>query len=123
MKCDMMSKMSHESGWAELDAFHMVLGPVFHPASEKGDLAPLKQRAGELADKAGTLSVSAAPTMCASEKTTASLFALASDARELARLVWSGASDDKLKASIAALHDKFEPLAQSCGKGMEMKHQ
>ena len=34
--------------WKEMNAFHRVMGATWHPASQKGDLAPLKAKAKEL---------------------------------------------------------------------------
>lgn len=48
------------AAWPALGSFHTVMSATFHPA-EKGDFDPVKQRSGEMVDKAALLEKSAVP--------------------------------------------------------------
>lgn len=101
--------------WKELDAFHAVLMAVFHPMKGRNEVRQLRERAGELADRAAALSASAPPPSCARDTSVAVLPELKRAARELALLAWSDASDAQLATALRALHDKVEPLINACG--------
>lgn len=107
------------SPWKEMDAFHATLGATYHPAAEKGDVAPLKAKAADLAAGAKTWAASAIPAACAKPDTKATVDGLAASSAALAEQVKSGASDSELKAAISAIHEKFETVEHAC---MPMKH-
>ena len=48
------------AAWPALAEFHTVMSATFHPA-EEGDFDPVKQRSGELVDKAASLVKSVVP--------------------------------------------------------------
>ncbi len=110
-------------GWMEMDAFHNVLAATWHPASKSDDLQPLRARAGALADAARAWAAAAMPKACDTPETRTTIAALATDARALADLAAKPATTDaQLKASLKALHDRFEPVEQGCAPGGAMKH-
>lgn len=107
------------SPWKEMDAFHATLGATYHPAADKGDFAPLKAKAPDLAANAKTWAASAIPAACAKPDTKASVDAIAAAAAALAGQVKTGAPDSELKTAISAIHEKFETVEHAC---MPMKH-
>jgi len=124
MKHDMSGGMKeHETTkWKEMDAFHAVMHTVVHPATEQGDLAPLRARAADLTVAAKAWAGSAAPATCAGDATSKEVAGIATSSEALAAKVKSGASDAELKASLTALHTAFEALERHCGAMKEMKH-
>jgi len=46
--------------WKELKDFHQVMSQTFHP-SEEGNLQPIKERSGEMVEKADLLAKSTIP--------------------------------------------------------------
>lgn len=102
------------SPWKEMDAFHTTLAATYHPAADKGDFAPLKARAAELAAKAKTWAATSAPPACSKPDTKATVDALASASATLAEQVRKGASNDQLKAAVGAIHEKFETVEHGC---------
>lgn len=104
----------HSSGWAELDDFHMVMMATWHPAKQKNDLAPIRARAAEMAAAADRWAESAAPGKCASPETEKAVAKVAAGSRALAGLVERNATDEEVKAALAALHDEFEGVEHGC---------
>lgn len=103
----------HMSGWKELDAYHMVMMQVWHPAKEKGDLAPIRAQAGKLADAADVWAKAAVPSACDSPDNRASIARVQAESRALVALAASG-SDADLKAALAAVHERFELVNRGC---------
>ena len=104
----------HSSGWAELDAFHMVMMETWHPAKKTGDLAPIRARAAEMVAAAETWAKSTPPKKCAGEETATTVAKVVTDARALAALVEQNGADDEVKASLSGLHDTFEHVMHGC---------
>ena len=122
---DAVTKDGHHAagGWKEMDAFHTVLAATWHPASKSDDLKPLRERAGALADAARTWAAAAVPKACDTPATRSTIAAVATDARALADLVAKPATTDaQLKASLKALHDRFEPVEHGCAPAGAAKH-
>lgn len=116
-RADMMD--DHMMGpWKEMNAFHRVMGATWHPASQKGDLAPLKARAKELLAAADTWAASkppAMPTSCGTQEVLAAVTKVAADSKSLATMIESGADDASLKTALKAVHDSFEVAEKACG--------
>lgn len=120
------------SGWKEMDAFHLLMMETWHPAKGQNDLKPLRARAGAMADAAQAWAAAAVPKACDTPETRATLAALAKESRALAaQAARADATDAQLKASLKALHDRFEPVEHGCtpgghgkghGKGHGMEH-
>lgn len=108
--------MEHMSGWKELDAYHMAMMQVWHPAKEKGDLAPTRAQAGKLADAADQLAKAAIPAACDTQANRDTVARVQADSRALAALVASG-DDAQVKDALAALHERFEVLNRGCKAG------
>ena len=110
-------------GWKEMDAFHTQLAATWHPASKSDDLKPLRAHASALADAARAWAAAAVPKACDTPATRTTIAGLATDARALADLVAKPATTDaQLKASLKALHDRFEPVEHGCASGAAMHH-
>lgn len=106
------------SPWKEMNSFHRVLAATWHPASQKGDVAPLKARARELLTAAETWAGSRAPetpASCTSEPVRAAPARVVVEAKALVALIESGADDARLKAALKGLHDAFEIAEKGCG--------
>lgn len=104
--------------WKEMNAFHRVMGATWHPASQKGDLAPLKAKAGELLSAAEAWSASNPPAMpasCGDSAVTAAAKKVAVEAKALVSMIDAGADDTRLKAALKGVHDAFEVAEKACG--------
>jgi hypothetical protein len=110
------STNEHMSGWKELDAYHMVMMRVWHPAKEKGDLAPIRAQAGALAASAETLQKGAIPAACDTPANREHVAAVQRDSHALAALVGNG-SDAAVLDALRALHDRFEVVNRGCKAG------
>src|SRR5687767_3552839 len=78
--------------WKEMNAFHRVMGATWHPASQKGDLAPLKAKAKELSSAADAWAASPPPAMpasCGDSTVVAAAKKVATDSKSLLGLVRS----------------------------------
>ena len=104
--------------WKEMNAFHRVMGALWHPASQKNDLIPLRVRAKELKAAADAWAASKPPEMpasCGSEAVRNTVAKIARDSRGLVALLAAEADDNWLMASFKALHDSFETAEKECG--------
>ncbi|RZM29813.1 MAG: hypothetical protein EOO88_03400 [Pedobacter sp.] len=99
--------------WPALGSFHDVISATFHP-SEKGNFDPIKQRSGELADKAVALSKSVVPAQYNKPEVKAAVKELLTKSTELNQLVMKKAKDDKLNKSLIAVHDAFHKIVGLC---------
>src|SRR5687768_4405441 len=93
--------------WKEMNAFHRVMGATWHPASQKGDLAPLKAKAKELLTAAEAWSASNPPAMpasCGDSTVRAAAKKVVADAKALVGMIDAGADDARLKAGLKSVH-------------------
>ena len=103
--------------WKEMNAFHRVMGETWHPASQKGDLAPLKAKTKDLLSAAEAWSLSTPPDMpasCRDSAVTAAAKKVAAETKSLVGLVDSKADDATLKAALKNVHDAFEVAEKGC---------
>src|SRR5687767_12025262 len=104
--------------WKEMNAFHRVMAATWHPASQKGDVAPLKARVKELLTSADAWAASKPPAMpasCSSEAVRTAATKVATESKALVALVDSGADDARLKSVLKGVHDAFEVAEKGCG--------
>ena len=104
--------------WKEMNAFHRVMGATWHPASSKGDLAPIRSQAKELLAAADAWAAStppAHPASCGGKEVRAAATKVAADAKALLALVDSGADDAQVKNALKGVHDAFEVAEKACG--------
>lgn len=102
------------SGWKALDAYHALMMATWHPAKDKGDMAPLKAQVAAMVEAAQGVAASIPPAGCATPALKKAAAALPGDTRQVADLVAKGADDAALKAALKALHDKFDVLEHGC---------
>jgi len=99
--------------WPELLKFHEVMSQTFHPM-EKGDLAPIRSRSGELVSRAEALHNSQIPTEFDSKKVKDAVKKLAANSKKLDKLVKSKASDKAITKALTDLHDVFHTIVGLC---------
>ena len=119
-----MDKMDHSkmgqamthamSPWKELDAYHMLVMATWHPARDKGDMAPTRAKIAEMVASAKVLAGSIAPKGCDSPTIKATAAGLPAETQGVADLVSRNANDATLKSALKALHDTFDVLEKGC---------
>ena len=81
-----IAAQSKFDSWPELKAFHKVMSQTFHP-SEKGDLAPIKERIGEMVEKANALAASKVPAEFNTKPIIAAVSKLQKDSAKLQKTI------------------------------------
>jgi wyosine [tRNA(Phe)-imidazoG37] synthetase (radical SAM superfamily) len=99
--------------WKELDDFHSVMSATFHP-SEEGNLKPIKERSKEMAEKAEVLAKSEIPVAYQKEGVKESIKLLAKESKALDKMIKDKKSDEDVKKSLSALHDRFHEVMEKC---------
>jgi len=108
--------------WKELGAFHAVMSQTFHPA-EEGDLKPIRERSGELVEKAKAWKASAIPADYTDVKgIQESLNALVDGSIKLDAKIKAGAKDEEIVKDLSALHDVFHTIVGLCRPGHDEGH-
>ncbi len=107
------------AAWKELDAYHMLMMATWHPAKDKGDLAPTRAKIGEMVTAAQAVAASKAPAACHKPALAKAQAGLAGETQKVQALVASKADDAALKAAMKGLHDAFEVLEEGCNTGMK----
>lgn len=105
-------------GWAELSDMRMVMSQTFPPMLKNNDLAPAKQNAAELYEKAIALQNSTKPRAFRSTEMSEKFVAITSNAKVMKDLVASKASDEDIKNSLVVLHGAFAEIAHHKKAGM-----
>jgi hypothetical protein len=95
--------------WPALKSFHEVIAATYHPSME-GKLGPVKEKAGELAERAEALSSAPRPTEYTNAKVDAAIGKLIKEAKELKTLVTKKAPDAQIKLKLGALHTTFHQI-------------
>jgi hypothetical protein len=99
--------------WPALGEFHTVMSATFHPA-EKGDLDPIKQRSGELSDKANVLAKSTVPAQFDKPAIKVALIDLNTKSAQLNKIIIKKAKDAKINSALIAVHDSFHKIVGLC---------
>jgi hypothetical protein len=110
------------SPWKELDQYHTLMAAVWHPARDKSDMAPARQKAGELAAAGRALAASTPPKGCDAPAYLPKVKGLSAESDKVAGMVVAKAGDVELKAAVKALHDSFHGVEEGCAAGKEKKH-
>lgn len=100
--------------WPALGDFHGVMAATFHP-SEKGNFDPVKQRSGEMVDKAALLVKSSIPEKYNKPDVKTALAELNKQTVELNGLIMKNAKDEKINKSLIRVHNAFHNLVGLCG--------
>ena len=106
--------------WPELTAFHKVMSQTFHP-SEEGNLQPIRERSGEMVEKATALAKSAIPAEFNKKSVQKAVKKLKADSRKLDKLVRSKAEDKVIAKALNGLHDTFHQIVELCSDEGEKK--
>ncbi len=99
--------------WPALKELHTVMSATFHP-SEQGDLAPIKARSGELADRSAALLKSDIPADFRTNAILNSAEKLQLKTKALHKLVTSKASDAEITKALAQAHNIFHEIVGLC---------
>jgi mono/diheme cytochrome c family protein len=101
------------STWAEMDAFGELMTQTVTPA-ERGDFAPIRERSGDLAEKAKKWLDSKPPKACALPKVRSQLVSLSNDSRLLSESIAKGATDEQIKTALASLQKRNQEIVSAC---------
>lgn len=99
--------------WQALNEFHQVMAETFHP-SEKGNLTPVRNRSGEMAEKAQALLDQPIPASFNTVEIKKSITDLLVGAKELDVMVKSHADDKMITGKLNNLHDLFHSIQGQC---------
>ena len=99
--------------WQEMLDFHEVMSTTFHPA-ETGNLAPLREKAGMLVDKAKAWQASAVPAGYDAAKTKDTLKRLVKQCKSIKKAVKAKKSDAELTTMITEAHEIFHEIMEKC---------
>lgn len=106
------------AAWPALGDFHTVMSATFHPA-EKGDFDPVKQRSGEMVDKAVALGKSAVPAQFDKPEIRTALATLKTKTTALNKIVLKKAKNEKINAALVSVHDTFHDIVGLCAEDKE----
>ena len=107
--------------WPELKAFHKVMAQTFHPM-EEGDYKPIRERSGEMLEKAMALSSSKVPAEFNKPEMLKAIQELTIGSRKLNAMVEAKAKDEEINKSLTALHDTFHKIVGLCKPGDKHEH-
>lgn len=107
--------------WAELKAFHSVMAATFHP-SEEGDLKPIKERSGEMAEKAKALAASKIPADFNKPEMLTAIRELVAGSEKLDAMIKAKVSDEEITKFLSGLHDTFHKIVGLCKPGDKHDH-
>lgn len=106
-------KVIEKDAWQALKDFHMVMGQTFHPM-EEGKLAPIRERSGEMYEKAKLLASSKVPASFQSPAINKAIGDLVTGSAALDKLIKKKGKDDKIVESLTKLHDTFHVIQGLC---------
>ncbi|GGC65680.1 hypothetical protein GCM10011387_19090 [Pedobacter quisquiliarum] len=101
------------AAWPALAEFHTVMSATFHPA-EEGDFDPVKQRSGELVDKAASLGKSVVPAQFDKPAIRTALKQLKTKTAALNKIVLKKAKNEKINTALVSVHDTFHEIVGLC---------
>lgn len=110
---NLVAQTAKKASWKEMHDFHEVMSTTFHPA-EEGNLAPLREKAGTLVERAEAWKKSAVPTGYNPAKTADTLKRLVKQCKNVRKAVKKGKSDAELTAAITTAHDIFHEIMEKC---------
>lgn len=108
-----LAQPKQKASWKEMHDFHDVMSTTFHPA-EEGNLAPLREKAGLLVERAEAWKKSAVPEGYNREKTPDTLKRLVKQCKKVKKGVKKGKTDAELTAMITTAHDIFHEIMEKC---------
>ena len=97
--------------WKELDDFHSVLAFTYHPMVDENNFEPIKNRSGELYEKAVTLKKGKLPKHSPSKDELKALIdSLVTSSKELDDLIKAGATNDIISEKLSVIHQTFHSI-------------
>ena len=93
--------------------FHGVMSETFHP-SEEGNLEPIKNRIGEMVEKAKALKTSEIPQDIDTPELRKEIKNLIKGSKKLEKLIAKNGSDESIIKSLSELHDVFHNIVGMC---------
>ncbi|MFI5219251.1 MAG: hypothetical protein ACHQNT_07150 [Bacteroidia bacterium] len=108
--------------WPELKTFHGVMSQTFHP-SEEGNLQPIKERAGEMLEKAQALASSKIPPEFTTDVIISATRRLVAGSVDLKTSIDNKESDEVITKKLSALHDVFHEIVEKCMHPEGEKHE
>ncbi|MBL7826981.1 MAG: hypothetical protein JNJ57_10150 [Saprospiraceae bacterium] len=99
--------------WKEMHDYHEVMSVTFHSA-EDGNLAPLKEKAGMLVERAIAWKKSAVPAGYKPAETKDVLSRLVKQCKKVQKAVKKGKPDTELTTLITTTHDIFHEIMEKC---------
>jgi superoxide dismutase len=108
-------KVIEKDSWMELRDFHGVMAQTFHPM-EEGNLNPIKNRSGEMLEKARKLAQNEAPASFRSPEIKKAIMDLVEGSAQLHKLVLKKKKDAQIKDSLTKLHDTFHIIQGLCSE-------
>lgn len=100
--------------WKEKNDFHTVMSQTFHPV-EEGNFKPIRERSGEMVEKAIAWQKSSIPADFKNVKgIKKNLNKLVKESQKLDKKIKSNATDAQIKADLTALHDIFHQIVGLC---------
>lgn len=107
------AQAQQKASWKEMHDFHDVISTTFHPA-EEGNLAPVREKAGLLVERAEAWKKSAVPAGYNPAKTADTLKRLVKQCKAVRKAVKKGKSDAELTVAITTTHDIFHEIMEKC---------
>ena len=100
--------------WKEREDFHQVMGQTFHPV-EDGNYTPIRERSGEMMEKAVAWQNSTIPAEFASVTgLKENLAKLVAGSESLNAKIKANCTNEEIKTDLTALHDVFHDIVGSC---------
>lgn len=108
--------------WKEKDEFHKVMGQTFHPV-EEGNFAPIRERSGEMLEKAVAWQDSQIPAEFAGiASIKENLAKLVAGSESLSAKIKANCTNEEIKTHLTLLHDIFHEIVGACKTTDEHKH-
>ena len=106
-------KTIEKETWTELNEFHAVMAQTFHP-SEEGNLKPIRERSGELLEKAKDLQSGKIPASFKTPEIQKAIDELVTGSAALNQMVIKKADDKTITKKLGELHDVFHTIQGLC---------
>lgn len=113
LESDLLLRIEKDT-WTSLKDFHLVMAQTFHPA-EEGNLKPIRERSGEMLEKAKKVQTSPIPASFDKAEIRLAINDLVKGAETLHKTALKKKSKDaELVKQLTALHDVFHTIQGLC---------
>lgn len=108
------AKAQEKAEWKQMIEFHRVMSQTFHPL-EEGNYQPIRERSGEMLDKAIAWKVSVIPAEFSNVKgIKKNLKQLVKKSASLDKRIKASCPDEEIKTGLTELHDIFHNIIGMC---------